>query len=152
MNVMELAANKLLSERLVHDLNLDRRLPVPDQNFEAALCTLSVEYLTKPLEVFTEVRRVLWPGGRFIVTFSDPWFPPKVIKLWQDVHEFERVGLVMEYFLRVGGFANLETWSMGGLPRPLDDKYADRIEQSDPVYGVWGEKALSRMSDAASGA
>jgi len=77
----------------------------------------------------------------FVVTFSNRWFPPKVIKVWQDVHEFERIGLVMEYFLRDGGFTNLQTWSMRGLPRPLDDKYGDRMAQSDPVYAVWGERA-----------
>ena len=73
-------------------------------------------------------------------TFSSRWLPPKVTKVWQDVHEFERIGLVMEHFLRDGGFTNLETWSMRGLPRPLDDKYADRIAQSDPVYAVWDER------------
>ncbi|MEA3277911.1 MAG: methyltransferase domain-containing protein [Pseudomonadota bacterium] len=141
MNAQELDANPLLSERLVHDLNLDPRLPVPDQAFDAAICTVSVEYLTKPAEIFAEVCRVLRPGGRFVVTFSDRWFPPKVIKVWQDVHEFERVGLVLEYFLRDGGFTNLGTWSIRGLPRPDDDKYADRMAHSDPVYAVWGERA-----------
>jgi SAM-dependent methyltransferase len=141
MNGRELETNKLLSERLVHDLNLDPRLPLPDEAYDAAICTVSVEYLTKPQEVFAQVRRVLRPGGRFVVTFSDRWFPPKVIKVWQDVHEFERVGLVLEYFLRDGGFSNLQSWSMRGLPRPADDKYADRMAQSDPIYAVWGERA-----------
>jgi len=141
MNRTELDANRLLAERLVHDLNLDPGLPLPDQSFDAVICTVSVEYLTKPQEVFAQVRRVLRPGGRFVVTFSDRWFPPKVIKVWQDVHEFERVGLVLEYFLRDGGFSNLQTWSLRGLPRPADDKYADRMAQSDPIYAVWGENA-----------
>jgi SAM-dependent methyltransferase len=125
----------------VHDLNLDPRLPLPDEAYDAAICTVSVEYLTRPAEVFAQVRRVLRPGGRFVVTFSNRWFPPKVVKVWQYVHEFERVGLVLEHFLRDGGFTNLETRSMRGLPRSLDDKYADRMAQSDPVYAVWGERA-----------
>jgi SAM-dependent methyltransferase len=141
MNGDELQANRLLSERLVHDLNLDPGLPLPDEAFDAVICTVSVEYLTKPQEVLAQVRRVLRPGGRFVVAFSDRWFPPKVIKVWQDVHEFERVGLVLEYFLRDGGFSNLQTWTLRGLPRPADDKYADRMAQSDPIYAVWGEKA-----------
>ncbi|MGB5639589.1 MAG: methyltransferase domain-containing protein, partial [Sedimenticolaceae bacterium] len=102
------------------------------------ICSLSVEYLIKPFEVFAEVARVLRPGGRFIVTFSNRWFPPKVINVWEAIHEFERPGLVMEYFLRDGMFENLETWSIRGLPRPADDKYADRRQDSDPVYAVWG--------------
>ncbi len=141
MNDQELAANDLLAERVVQDLNLDPRLPFPEQAFDAVVCTVSVEYLTKPVEVFNEVRRVLRHGGRFVVTFSNRWFPPKVVKVWQDVHEFERVGLVLEYFLLAGGFAGLETWSLRGLPRPSGDKYADRLAHSDPVYAVWGDRA-----------
>jgi len=83
---------------------------------------------------------VLRPGGKFIVTFSNRWFPPKVARLWEDMHEFERPGLILEYFLRDGLFGDLETWSIRGLPRPADDKYADRRNDSDPVFAVWGSK------------
>ncbi|MEJ2593493.1 MAG: methyltransferase domain-containing protein, partial [Candidatus Thiodiazotropha sp.] len=107
----------------------------------AIVCTVSVEYLIKPLEVFAEALRVLKPGGRLILTFSNRWFQPKVVKIWQDLHEFERMGLVLEYFLHSGGFRDLETWSLRGLLRPADDKYADRMAFADPVYAVWGEKA-----------
>jgi len=138
MNAEELAANPLFGERCVHDLNLNPTLPYRDGEFDAVICSLSVEYLVKPFEVFAEVARVLRPGGRFIVTFSNRWFPPKVINVWEAIHEFERPGLVMEYFLRDGMFENLETWSTRGLPRPADDKYADRRQDSDPVYAVWG--------------
>ena len=138
MNREELDANPVLSERLVHDLNQERRLPFLDAAFDAVICTVSVEYLTEPLAVFREVARVLRPGGRFVVTFSNRWFPTKAIWLWEGLHEFERPGLVLEYFLDSGLFTNLETWSLRGLPRPPDDKYADRLAQSDPVYAVWG--------------
>jgi SAM-dependent methyltransferase len=141
MNQEELAANPLLSERLLHDLNLSPQLPYEDNRFDAVVCTVSVEYLIKPVEVFAEVKRILKPGGRFIVTFSNRWFPPKVVRVWEGMHEFERMGLVLEYFHLAGGFTNLETWSLRGLPRPLDDKYAGQMVHSDPVYAVWGEKA-----------
>jgi SAM-dependent methyltransferase len=141
MNAEELAANPLFAEHRVHDLNLNTVLPYTDGEFDAVICSLSVEYLVKPFEVFAEVARVLRPGGRFIVTFSNRWFPPKAIRVWDGMHEFERPGLVMEYFLRDGLFARLETWSMRGLPRPAGDKYADRLDESDPVYAVWGSKA-----------
>jgi SAM-dependent methyltransferase len=90
------------------------------------------------------VARVLKPGGTFVVTFSNRWFPPKVVRIWEQIHEFERVGLVMEYFLKSGAFDNLGTYSMRGLPRPRNDKYAGELALSDPVYAVWGtKKALS---------
>ena len=140
MNAEELAANPLLAGHRLHDLNLDPKLPYEDAEFDAVICSLSVEYLVKPFEVFAEVARVLRPGGRFVITFSNRWFPPKVIRVWEGIHEFERPGLILEYFLRDGLFDRLETWSVRGLPRPADDKYADQMADSDPVYAVWGSK------------
>ncbi|TVP79099.1 MAG: methyltransferase domain-containing protein [Thioalkalivibrio sp.] len=139
MNADELAANPVLTERVVHDLNTDPRLPWPEASFDAVICTVSVEYLTSPVEVFREIRRVLRPGGRFVATFSNRWFPPKAIAVWAELHEFERMGLVLELFLRAGGFTGLGTCSLRGLPRPPGDQYADRLATSDPVYAVWGE-------------
>lgn len=79
------------------------------------ICSVSVEYLVRPLEVFAEVGRVLKPGGRFIITFSDRWFPSKVIQLWTELHPFERMALVLEYFRRSGQFSDLATESRRGL-------------------------------------
>jgi SAM-dependent methyltransferase len=140
MNEAELAANPQLQQYQVQDLNQQSQLAYPDASFDAVVCTASIEYLTAPFQVFREVQRILKPSGRFIVTFSNRWFPPKVIKVWQEIHEFERMGLVLEYFLESGGFNDLETWSMRGLERPTDDKYAHQTNTSDPVYAVWGSK------------
>jgi len=140
MNAEELASNPILAERVVQDLNADPRLPYADASFDAAVCTVSVEYLVRPLEVFEEVRRVLKPGGRFILAFSNRYFPPKVIRVWADAHQFERTGLVLEYFLRAGGFCDLASFSLTGLFRPEDDKYAGQTPWSDPSHAVWGSK------------
>jgi SAM-dependent methyltransferase len=141
MNADELGANPLFDHWLVHDLNRRASLPFADAEFDAVICSLSVEYLVDPFAVFAEVARVLRPGGRFVVTFSDRWFPPKAIRLWEQLHEFERPGLVLEYFRRDGLFMHLETASLRGLPRPADDKYANRRADSDPVFAVWGDRA-----------
>jgi hypothetical protein len=142
MNAEELAQNPRLSERLVHDLNGQLPLPFGDGEFDAVICNLSVEYLTQPFAVFAEVARVLKPGGPFVTTFSNRWFPPKVIQLWTQLHEFERLGLVLDYFLESGRFAGLETWSLRGLPRPEGDKYAAQTALADPIYAVWGRMRL----------
>jgi FKBP-type peptidyl-prolyl cis-trans isomerase 2 len=141
MNQEELESNRRLNGFTVQDLNENPRLPFDDNSFDAIICTVSVEYLTKPVEVFKEAARVLRPGGVFALTFSNRWFPPKAIDVWKEAHDFERMGLVLEYFLQSEAFKDLQTYSMQGLPRPDDDKYADQLYCSDPVYGVWGQKA-----------
>jgi SAM-dependent methyltransferase len=140
MNRDELSANARLGTQVVHDLNQEPRLPFDEASFDGVVCALSVEYLIEPFKIFAEVARVLKPGGRFVVSFSNRWFPPKAIRLWGDIHEFERPGLVLEYFLESGRFSNLETCSLRGLPRPADDKYAARLAVSDPLYAVWGKR------------
>lgn len=138
MNKEELQANNRLSDFCVHDLNANAHLPFDDNAFDAAICTVSVEYLVHPFEVFEEINRILKPGGVFSVAFSNRWFPPKAINIWPELHEFERMGLVLEYFLESDLYQNLHTYSMRGLPRPEDDKYASQMLFSDPVFAVWG--------------
>ncbi|GAB6039459.1 methyltransferase domain-containing protein [Endothiovibrio diazotrophicus] len=138
MNEEELAANPRLARRVVHDLNAEPRLPFPDGSFDVLTCHLSVEYLIRPLAVFEEAARVLRPGGRVVVSFSNRWFPPKAIHLWTQLHEFERMGLVAEYLLAGGRFEALESWSLRGLPRPLDDRHIRRSLDADPLYLVSG--------------
>lgn len=140
LNADELAANERLAERVVHDLNHQPRLPFDDGVFNAAICTVSVEYLTQPFAVFEEMARVLAPGGIFVVTFSNRWFDPKAIRIWKELHPFERLGLVRELFSRGARFDRLETFSSQGWPRPEDDKYAGRLPLSDPVFAVWGRR------------
>jgi FKBP-type peptidyl-prolyl cis-trans isomerase 2 len=140
LNEDELRKNSQLSEILVRDLNAEPNLPFESNTFDAVVNTASIEYLTDPLAVFNEVARILRPAGYFIVTFSNRWFPTKAVRIWQDLHEFERMGLVLEYFLRTGDFKDLQTYSMRGLPRPHDDKYFPALLISDPIYAVWGRK------------
>jgi SAM-dependent methyltransferase/FKBP-type peptidyl-prolyl cis-trans isomerase 2 len=140
MNPQELAQNPMLAETRVHDLNRDPVLPYQDASFDGALCTASIEYLVSPRRVFDEIARVLKPGAALVITFSNRWFPPKAIRVWGHAHEFERIGLVLEYFIGSGAFENLHSFSLRGLPRPHDDTYAGQLAQSDPVYAAWGYK------------
>ena len=140
LNADELAANDRLTDWVVHDLNHTPQLPYADGEFDAAVCSVSVEYLTRPFAVFDEMARVLRPGGIFIATFSNRWFPPKAVQIWKELHPFERMGLVREFFSRGRRFERLETFSSQGWPRPDDDKYAGQIPFSDPVFAVWGRR------------
>lgn len=136
MNMDEMTGNPALTDRIIHDLNKNPKLPFADSSFDLVVCAMSVEYLVHPVEVFMEVARVLKKGGRFVVAFSNRWFPPKAIRIWSELHEFERMGLVTDYFLKTGKYSDLETFSIRGYPRPYEDRYFPSLRLSDPVYAV----------------
>ena len=115
MNEEELRANPTLTDWVVQDLNADPTLPFADDTFDVVLNVVSVEYLTQPFEVFREVGRVLKPGGLFLVVFSTRWFPPKVVRVWEDAKEEERLGIVEEFFREAGVFGSSESFVSMGL-------------------------------------
>ncbi|WP_306545985.1 methyltransferase domain-containing protein [Desulfobulbus sp.] len=140
MNEEELRHNTRAAATLAQDLNADPILPYAEASFDAVICTASVEYLTDPLAVTAEILRILKPGGLLAFAFSNRWFPPKAIRLWTEMHEFERLGLAAELFHTSGGFKDVSTLSRRGWPRPLDDPHQE-LWLSDPVYMAWGTKA-----------
>ena len=137
MNQEEMNQNGQATDTLLQDLNSKPLLPFADASFDAIICTASVEYLVDPLAVMAEIKRILRPGGLLAFAFSNRWFPPKAIRIWTDLHEFERLGLVANLFYMGGGFDGITTLSQRGHPRPQDDSHQD-LWFSDPVYMVWG--------------
>lgn len=142
MNMHEMESNPCLTKRVVHNLNEDPNLPFEDGSFDAVLCTTGVEYLTKPFEVFEDVARVLKPGGVFAVSFSTRWYEPKVVKIWPELYEFERVGLVCQYFMRPELYTDINTASERGWPlaEEGEDRFAHGLPISEPAHMVWGFK------------
>jgi SAM-dependent methyltransferase len=140
LNENELRNNKVLSEAVIHDLNKDPRLPFPDNRFDVVINTVSVDYMTKPAEVFKEVGRVLKPGGLFLVIFSNRMFPEKAVKVWREAGEDERVLLVDDFFREAGVFQKPSVFLSKGKPRPKDDQYAPLGIPSDPIYAVYADK------------
>ena len=108
MNPEELAKNPRLNHYFVQDLNQNPKLPLPDQDFDAVLNTVSVQYLQYPEAVFSEIHRILKPGGIAIISFSNRMFYQKAIQAWRDGTEASRVELVKTYFQSVPGFTTPE--------------------------------------------
>ena len=72
MNAKELEANKQLTNHFVQDLNTNPDLSqFEDNSFDVICNVVSVDYLTKPLEIFQEMHRILRPGGVSLMTFSN---------------------------------------------------------------------------------
>ena len=129
MNAAELAANQMAAERIVHDLNADPRIPLPDGSVDDAVCCVSVDYLTRPVEVFRDVARVLRAGGRFVCTFSNRLFPTKAIRGWLYASDEERMGIVAEYFRRSRVFAE-----------PVVARRTPPGHWGDPLFAVWATR------------
>ena len=53
MNVDELDANQRLTRRFVHDLNRTPDLPFEDASFDGCAIAVSVQYLVRPITVFS---------------------------------------------------------------------------------------------------
>jgi SAM-dependent methyltransferase len=102
MNTEEMADNPQLDEWVVHDLNRDPHLPFPDAAFDAVACAVSVQYLVRPIEVFTDVRRVLAPGGLVVVSFSNRCFATKALVAWLTTDDAGHRELVRGYLERAG--------------------------------------------------
>lgn len=134
MNAAELAANPMATERVVWDLNLDPTLPFADRTFDAVLCCVSIDYLTRPVEVLIEAARVLRPGAPLALTFSNRCFPTKAIHGWLSTDENGRCAIVAEYVRRSGAFGEPEV----SIRTPTDRRY-----RGDPLYAVVARSLLS---------
>jgi len=114
---------------VVQDLNADPELPFDAASFDHAVCCVSVDYLTRPLEVFAEVAQVLRPGGLFVCTFSNRCFPSKAIRGWLQSDDAGHVAYVRRLFALTEGFGP----ASADLRTPL-------TAPGDPLYAVWAAK------------
>ena len=116
MNQYELEQNPVLTERVVQDLNRDPHLPWGDATFDAAIVTVSVQYLTDPPGVFREVGRVLKPGAPFAVAYSNRCFPTKAVAVWQSLNSREHAELIGLYFRLSGKFGQPQAYDISPGP------------------------------------
>jgi len=131
LNVEEMADNPQLESYAVHDLNREPRLPLKDGEFDGAMCAVSIQYITHPLLLFREVRRVLRPGAPFVVAFSNRCFPTKAVAVWHGTDDRQHVELVRRYFEAAGGWVDITA--------------EDRSPSAgDPLFVVWARKGGTR--------
>ena len=120
MNAQELEANPRLTRWFVQDLNRTPNLPLENRSFIAALCCVGVQYLQRPVEVFSEVARILQEGAPLIISFSNRCFPTKAVAVWRALDADGHAELVQLYLKRAG-FGNVQVHVLadGGSSDPL---------------------------------
>ena len=82
----------------------DDALPYDDAAFDDVLCAGGVGTLTRPLDAFAEVARVLRPGGRLVCTFAGAHHARAAIRGWVSTDDAGRVRIVRAYFARTPAF------------------------------------------------
>jgi SAM-dependent methyltransferase len=130
MNEVELRRNDRLDSYVVQNLNADPGLPFGEAEFDGAGICVSIDYLTRPVEVLREVGRVLKVGAPTIISFSNRCFPTKAIEIWHRLDDRGHMRLVEGYFQEAENFRNI---------RSLDR--SPRRGFSDPLYAVVAESA-----------
>ena len=128
MNEEELKRNPRLDEYVVQNLNRTPELPFGSAEFDGVGICVSLDYLTRPIEVLREAGRVLRVGAPLVVTFSNRCFPDKAVAIWRQLDDKGHVRLVEQYLKEAGNFMNV---------RDLDR--SPRRWFSDPLYAVIGE-------------
>ena len=133
MNEYELSQNKILNSYNVKDLNVDHTFPYEDASFDKVTCVVSVDYLTKPKQVFEEIGRVLKPGGMAMISISNRCFPTKAWNLWLRTNDLEHVFIVGSFF----------HFTTGVFEEPTCVDLSPNPGRSDPMFIIKGVKKVS---------
>ena len=162
MNDEELAANKQLYMHYVQDLNTNPFLTqFEDNSFDIVTNVVSVDYLCAPKEIFQEMHRVLRPGGRALMSFSNRCFPSKAVAMWLQADDIGRLSIVGSYFHYAADWSSIDALDIKIPPvdtpeRPsVQDIMKDpskafawastagavaKMNSGDPMFVVKGEK------------
>ncbi len=129
MNGEELRKNVQLTGHVIHDLNRENAMPLADAQFDGCILAVSIQYLTKPIEVFRDVARVLRPGAPFAISYSNRMFPTKAVAIWRALGDADRAGLIDLYFQLSEQFEEPEVFNLSPHPG-----------RSDPLFAVVGRR------------
>lgn len=108
MNEAELKANRRLDDYVVHNLNDNPVLPYARDRYDRILIAVSVQYLTRPIEVLQSARDVLGTDGALCIAMSHRLFPTKAVKVFHALDPKDRNVLVQHYLARAG-FRDMST-------------------------------------------
>jgi SAM-dependent methyltransferase len=136
MNEEELRRNERLNDYVVQNLNRTPELPFGDAEFDGVGICVSIDYLTRPVEVLREVGRVLKVGAPVVITFSNRCFPTKAVAVWHQLDDRGHMKLVESYLEETGNFRSI---------RSLDR--SSRRLFSDPLYAVIGESTAPHTAE-----
>ena len=132
----------------VQDLNTSPTLPYESDSFDVITNSLSVDYMTRPLELFKEMHRVLKPGGIACMAFTNRCFPTKVRQMNNHLnqiipstHAANRPALI-PHTRSTAHLQVVPIWT-----RPFDDEHHAQIVGAYFKYSAeWADVGVADVS------
>lgn len=122
MNEREMARNKQLDDWVIHDLNINPRLPFQEDSFDAGAICVSIDYLIDPVAVLKDMNRVLKKGSPLIITYSNRYFESKATAAWLYLSDEQRAYLIKSFLEKTECFNDIKL--MDCSPEYGDPLYA----------------------------
>ncbi|MFT6300318.1 MAG: SAM-dependent methyltransferase [Saprospiraceae bacterium] len=123
MNEREMFHNKQLDTWSTHNLNDDPKLPFRDNQFDAGIICVSIDYLTNPIAVLQDMGRTLKKDAPLVITYSNRFFEAKATSVWLQLDDEQRAYLIKFYLSEAGSYKDIQL--MDCSP-----------EFGDPLYAV----------------
>lgn len=106
--MVKLARQRLGEDADLRVADLDRPLPFADGAFDDVVASLVLHYLRDWTGALAELRRVLKPGGRLVLSVNHPivykWLNPEAdyfaVTEWSDTHSFNGQAATLTYWHR----------------------------------------------------
>ena len=102
LNRAELESNVRLDSFWIQDLNQKQKLPLDDLSVDYCLMVAAWQYLQEPEEIAMELRRIIRPKGKLIVSFSNRAFWTKTPRIWAEGSDFDRLNYISSILISQG--------------------------------------------------
>lgn len=117
------------NEFLDHQCDITKPLPLASESFDTIILTEVMEHIAEPWNTWTEISRLLRPGGKVLVSV------PFVYILHEEPHDYYRyTKFALQRFVENAGLTVLSISNVGGLP----EIFADLIAKESLRLGRFG--------------
>ncbi|AAQ00491.1 MULTISPECIES: methyltransferase domain-containing protein [Prochlorococcus] len=102
LNQIELERNDRLDSYWVQNLNIKQKLPLEDSSIDVCLMVAAWQYLQYPEELAFDLKRIIKPKGKLIVSFSNRAFWSKAPLVWTQGSDLDHINYIKNVLVKQG--------------------------------------------------